>query len=99
MRYIMKKKVIWNIVALYGLTIAKIIFPLITLPYLTRVLSVGSYGVVSYVKILITYFQILVDFGFLLSGTKDIVKSRDNRRMMESEIGDILFAYFYLLVY
>lgn len=97
MRYIMKKKVIWNIVALYGLTIAKIIFPLITLPYLTRVLSVGSYGVVSYVKILITYFQILVDFGFLLSGTKDIVKSRDNRRMMESEIGDILFAQIILV--
>lgn len=99
MRYIMKKKVIWNIVALYGLTIAKIIFPLITLPYLTRVLSVGSYGVVSYVKILITYFQILVDFGFLLSGTKDIVKSRDNRRMMEREIGDILFAQIILVFF
>ena len=46
----------------------------ISLPYLTRVLSVDCYGSVSFVKNLITYFQIIVDFGFLFSATKDLVK-------------------------
>ena len=88
----MKKNVLYNIISLYGLSIAKIIFPLVTLPYLTRVLSVDLYGMVSYVKTLMTYFQIVVDFGFLLSGTKDIVNSKDNFNKLEKEIGDILFA-------
>ena len=45
-----QKNVLKNIIMLYGMSIAKIVFPLLTLPYLTRVLSVESYGVVSWVK-------------------------------------------------
>ena len=70
----MKRNILKNIIMLYGLSIAKIVFPLLTLPYLTRVLSVDTYGVVSYVKTIMTYMQIFVDFGFILSGTKDIIK-------------------------
>ena len=46
-----------NTIMLYLMTIAKIIFPLITLPYLTRILSVDSYGVVSFVKSYMVYIQ------------------------------------------
>ena len=59
-----QKNVLKNIIMLYGMSIAKIVFPLLTLPYLTRVLSVESYGVVSYVKAVMQYMQIAVDFGF-----------------------------------
>ena len=52
---------------LYIMNIAKLVFPLITLPYLTRVLSVDCYGVVSYVKATMVYAQLVVDFGFMLS--------------------------------
>lgn len=87
-----KKKLITNILSLYGLSIAKIVFPLLTLPYLTRVLSVDCYGVVAYVKAVMQYMQLTVDFGFMLSGTKDIVRSRGNKEKLEQEIGDILVA-------
>lgn len=81
-----------NIISLYGLSIAKIVFPLLTLPYLTRVLSVDCYGVVAYVKAVMQYMQFTVDFGFMLSGTKDIVRFRDNKEELEQKIGDILVA-------
>lgn len=61
-----------NTLYLYAATIVKLIGPLITLPYLTRVLSVETYGYVSFVKSYATYVQLLLDFGFLLSATKDI---------------------------
>ena len=48
---------------LYGMNIAKLVFPLLTLPYLTRVLSVQSYAAVAYTKSVMSYMQILVDFG------------------------------------
>lgn len=88
----MKKNVIKNIIMLYGYSIAKIVFPLITLPYLTRVLSVDMYGMVSYVKTLRTYMQLIVDFGFLLSGTRDIVKARDDKKKLGEVAGDIFLA-------
>lgn len=88
----MKRNILKNVIMLYGLSIAKIIFPLLTLPYLTRVLSVDTYGVVSFVKTIMTYFQIFLDFGFMLSGTKDVIESRDDKRKLGVVVGDVLFA-------
>lgn len=87
-----KNNVIKNIVMLYGFSIAKIIFPLVTLPYLTRVLSVEAYGTVGYVKSIMTYMQLVIDFGFMLSGTKEIVLKKENSRTLSKAIGDILVA-------
>jgi PST family polysaccharide transporter len=87
-----KSNVIKNTMMLYGMSIAKIVFPLLTLPYLTRVLSVESYGVVSYVKAVMQYMQLVVDFGFMLSGTKDIVNAKNDHEKLEKEVGDILLA-------
>ena len=94
----MKKNIIRNIFSLYGMSIAKIIFPLLTAPYLSRVLSVDSYGVVSYVRTLMQYMQVVVDFGFLLSGTKDIVEHRESKTEIEYLLGDILLARIILAI-
>lgn len=70
------QRTINNTAMLYLMTFAKLIFPLLTLPYLSRVLTEsGGYAVVSYVKACMTYMQLLVDFGFILSAVKDIVKA------------------------
>lgn len=59
----------------YGLQIIKYIFPLITMPYLTRVLEPEGYAVYAYVVSFMTFAQMFVDFGFNLSGTKRIAAS------------------------
>lgn len=73
-----KSKVVNNTIMLYVMSIAKLIFPLLTLPYLTRVLSEDAYGFVAYVKSCMTYIQLIIDFGFILSSVKDIVKAKNN---------------------
>ena len=87
-----------NSAMLMAMNIAKMIFPLLTLPYLTRVLSKDCYGSVVYVKSVITYLQILVDFGFVLSATKDIVRARQDKAAQEKIIGDVLLAALAVLV-
>lgn len=85
-------KIVNNTIMLMIFNISKILFPFITLPYLTRVLTTDTYGTVTYVKTVMTYMQILVDFGFVLSATKDIVKAKNNKEQMEYVIGDTLIA-------
>lgn len=72
--------------------IAKIVFPFAILPYLTRVLSTNAYGTVTYVKTIMSYMQILVDFGFMLSATKDIVRATNNKHKLGSVVGETLVA-------
>lgn len=85
-------KVVKNTTMLYLMNIAKMIFPLLTLPYLTRVLTVECYGVVSYVKAVMQYMQLIVDFGFVLSGTRDIVLVKQDKNRLNYEVGNILMA-------
>lgn len=65
------KNTVWQ----YGLQIVKYLFPLITMPYLTRVLEPEGYAVYAYVVSFMTFAQMFVDFGFNLSGTKRIAAS------------------------
>ena len=95
----MKNKLFSNTIYLYVLTIVKMVFPLITLPYLTRMLSVEAYGFVVYVKSYMTYVQLILDFGFLLSATKNIAiaKGKDNKKI-EYIIGDTFAEKIILLL-
>lgn len=79
-----------NTICLYVVALLKLIAPLITLPYLTRVLSVETYGVVSFVKAYCTYVQLFVDFGFLFSATRDIVESMGDKDKISKIVGDTI---------
>lgn len=81
-----------NTIMLYLMTVAKIIFPLITLPYLTRILSVDSYGAVSFVKSYMVYIQLVVDFGFSLSSVKDIVEANNDKKSIGIITGQTILA-------
>lgn len=89
---IKQNKIFKNTFMLMLFNIAKIVFPFLTLPYLTRVLTAETYGTVAYVKTVMSYMQIIIDFGFVLSATKDIVNIRNNKEKMEYVIGDTLLA-------
>lgn len=86
------KKASNNTAMLYLHTIAKMVFPLITLPYLTRVLSTDVYGSVAYVKALMSYVQLVIDFGFIYSAVKDIVKINGKKEETDRVISNTVFA-------
>ena len=95
----MRKKTLKNIIYLYGISVSKIMFSLITLPYLTRVLTTDSYGVVAYVKTIMSYMQLIVDFGFSYSATKDIVEAtKTGKEEIEKVVGDTLLAKIILVI-
>jgi len=87
-----ESRIFKNTFMLIIFNIAKIVFPFVTLPYLTRVFTTDTYGTVAYVKTVMSYMQIVVDFGFVLSATKDIVKIKNNKQKMEYVIGDTMVA-------
>ncbi len=74
------------------MSFVKLILPLLTMPYLTRVLSEEAYGLMSYVRSYMTYMQLFVDFGFILSSVKDIVKANDNKKEIGTIAGNTIVA-------
>lgn len=77
-----KKILLKNTIMLYILTFSNYFFNFITVPYQTRILGPEIYGKLGFALAFITYFQLVLDFGFILSATEDISKNRDNNVLM-----------------
>ncbi len=76
----MNKTILKNIISLFSTRFAGYIIPLISLPYLTRVLGPQAFGELGFATALCQYFIIIVNYGFDLSATQEISKERNNKR-------------------
>lgn len=75
-----------NTVMLFILTFSNYVFNFITIPYQTRILQPEVFGNISFAMSAATYFQLLIDFGFIISATEDVSKAREDK----SKISEIL---------
>ena len=71
-----------NTIMLYVLTFSTYILSFITVPYQTRVLGKDVYGLIGVSSALMVYFQLVIDFGFLLSATQEVSVNRDNPKKL-----------------
>lgn len=71
----LKKNFIMNAI----LTMSSFIFPLITFPYVSRVLGPTGTGKVSFATSLISYFSMFAQLGIPTYGIRACAKVRDNR--------------------
>lgn len=87
------KNTLWQ----YGLQILKYLFPLLLIPYLTRILGTEGYAVYAYVLSFMGVVQTIADFGFTLSGTKKVVDLRGDTAALSHLVGAITVARLMLL--
>lgn len=87
------KNTLWQ----YGLQILKYLFPLLLIPYLTRILGTEGYAVYAYVLSFMGVIQTIADFGFTLSGTKKVVDLRGDTAALSRLVGAITVARLMLL--
>ncbi len=92
------KDLIENFVSLYLLQIANIAIPLITLPYLVRVLGVEHFGLISFAQVFATFFVMVVDFGFNLSIVRLISIYSDDIEKVSELVSSVLVIKMVLLL-
>ena len=81
-----------NVLSLYGTQVAMYVIPLITLPYLARVLGAHYFGMVALAQAFGMYVTLLVEFGFNLSATRDVARYRDDSQRLSHILADVLGA-------
>lgn len=78
-----------NTVMLYILQFSTFFFSFITVPYQTRILGPAIYGVLNFAVAIMAYFQLFMDFGFLLSATEDISLHRSDKTYISKRLTSI----------
>lgn len=87
-----KKLLLKNTIFLYILTFSNYLFGLIILPYETRVLGPESFGILGFAASFYTYFYVVLDFGFILFGTKLIAENSVDKNKLSCIVQSITCA-------
>ncbi len=74
------------------------VLPLITFPYLVRVLGVENFGLISFAQAFIAFFGLLTGFGFHLSATREVSIHRDNIEKLKEIFSSIFIIQLSLLI-
>lgn len=72
-----------NFVSLSLLRVIGLLLPLITLPYVLRVLGKSNYGIIVLATSLINYFTALTDYSFRITATRDVAINKNNKRQLD----------------
>ena len=68
-----------NILSMSVLQIGNSIIPLITIPYLTRVLGTFGFGQIAFVQAVIAFLIMFVEFGFGMSAAAKIAENQKDK--------------------
>lgn len=71
-------------------TVMGLIFPLITFPYVSRVLEPSGVGKVNFAHAIISYFSMIASLGISTYGVREAAKVRDDRRKLSKFVKEIL---------
>jgi len=87
-----------NILSLYALQFSYYILPLITIPYLVRVLGPEKFGLVAFGQSLIAFFVLFVSYGFDFTATRRISIKRDDEHAVNKITSSVWTVKFLLSV-
>ncbi len=73
-----RSRIVDNAVALYVVHLANYLLPLITVPYVVRVLTPSGYGLGAFAVSFASFFGTVTDYGFNLTATRAVSVNRDN---------------------
>lgn len=93
-----RKSLLNNTIMLYLLTGSNYLFGLLSIPYLTRVLGAELYGRIGFGTAFYTVIQLILDFGFILSGTLDIAQHQDDHSAVQRIFSAVLAAKAVIIV-
>lgn len=86
------KTVFANFGYLTLLQIAGYVFPLISMPYLARVIGTDGFGKIAFASAVVVWFQTVTDWGFNLTATRDVAQHRNDKEKVSQIFSIVLWS-------
>lgn len=80
----------FNFIMNFIMTASSILFPLITFPYISRILRSEGNGKIAFASSVITYFSMFASLGIPTYGIRACAKVRDDRERLSKTVQELL---------
>ena len=95
----MSKKVVFkNIFSIGFIQIANYVFPLITVPIVSRTIGPDKFGVINFASAFVGYFVLFIGYGFDLTATRKLAQDPDNPENRNKVFSETFYAQGLLLL-
>ncbi len=95
---IRKSAIAENFFILGGIQSINLLLPLVLTPYLIRVVGLANFGKITFAAAIINIFSLIQDYGFNLSGTKEIALNKNDRPALGRTVSGVLATKIFLLL-
>lgn len=91
------KALVSNFMFLTLLQVASFVFPLITLPYLSRVIGADGFGKIAFASAIIVWVNTFVDWGFSYTSTREVARHREDKAYVSAVYSNTFWAKMLLM--
>lgn len=88
-RRVMKRFVI-NVASLFSLNVANMLLPLLTVPYVVRIIGPERLGLLNFSQAFVTYFTLLINYGFDTNAVRTIAANRDDKALINRVFSEVV---------
>jgi polysaccharide transporter, PST family len=92
------KLVLTNFISLSVLQVLNVLLPLITMPYLVRILGAEYFGLLAIATSIVAYFSIITNYGFDITATREISVNRENTPKIVAIYSSVMILKFVFLI-
>ena len=93
------KILVSNFLYLTLMQVAGFIFPLLTLPYLAKIIGTNGFGRIAFASAVIIWLQTISDWGFNYTATRNIARNRDDKQIVSKIFSSVFWARCVLMIF
>lgn len=88
-----------NFAYLTLLQVAGYVFPLLTMPYIAKVIGPEGFGKIAFAAAIMIWVQTITDWGFNYTATREVAKNRDNDILVSDIFSNVFWARCILMLF
>lgn len=83
-----------NLLYTFLLSLSQVLFPLFSIPYISRVLTPEGIGRVGFIDSLTYYFIVIAEFGIVTYGIREVARKRGDPNGLKKLVSELLSLHF-----
>ncbi len=79
-----------NVASLFSVHVANMLLPLLTVPYVVRIIGPERLGLLNFSMAFVAYFTLLINYGFEMAAVRAIAADRTNKALVDRVFSEVL---------